>query len=66
MDIQERTDKWLDAPERLSCLTERQLVAFLLSWIGFSQEEIGLIVGVSQQAVSCRIRAATRKLREAK
>jgi DNA-directed RNA polymerase specialized sigma24 family protein len=64
MDDIEMIDRWMDSPERLSALSEKQLAALLLYWIGYSQEEIGTIVGVSQQAVCRRLQRAKRELEE--
>ena len=50
--------------EAMAQLTERQLLAFLLWAMGFTQEESGAILGISQQAVSERLRAALVKLQD--
>lgn len=59
----EQADRWMDAPERLARLSDKQLSAFLLHWIGFNMRDIGEMRGVSQQAICERLQRARERLK---
>jgi len=48
----------MDAIQLLAELTEKQQIAFGYHQLGFTQEEIGKIMGISQQMAQKHIRAA--------
>ena len=48
--------------EAMAQLTERQLLAFLLWVMGFTQEESGRIMGIEQCTVSRHLKAALQKM----
>lgn len=53
-----------DAPRLLGYMTEKQLVVFALQVIGFSQEEIAQMLGITQSAVSQRFLSGINKVAE--
>lgn len=65
MDEFELADRRMDAVDRLAELTPRYREAFLLHQYGFTQEEVGRIMGVTQQTVSRYIAKALKELTEA-
>jgi len=51
-----------ECQELLAHLTTAQSIAVRLSFVGYSHAEIGVMLGVSRQAVTDRVRLARRKL----
>ena len=62
VDDIELADMWMDSPERLSGLSEKQLVVLLLDFVGYNQTEVGIILGITQPAVSKRLQRTKRVL----
>jgi len=46
-------------------MTERQRNCLLLCWFGFTQQEVGNALGITQDVVSRHFRAALKKVEEA-
>ena len=65
MDEIEMADMRMDATEKLAKIAPRYREAFLLHEYGFTQEEIGRIMGVSQQTISRYIARALKELTDA-
>jgi len=62
MDDFELVERRIDSVGQLAKLTEKQLVAFLLHHMGYTQDEIGQMAGVTQGAISKRIERARIRL----
>jgi len=62
MDETEMADRRMDAVDKLAEVTPCYREAFLLHEYGFTQEEIGRIMGVTQQTVSRYIARALKEL----
>jgi RNA polymerase sigma factor (sigma-70 family) len=55
---------WMDLEEALKSLTEKQRLCFSLKYIGgFSESEVGELLGMSQPMVFKHIRAAAAKIK---
>jgi len=59
----ELVERRIDSVGQLARLTDKQLVAFLLHHLGYTQEEIGEMQGVTQQSISERIERARERLK---
>jgi len=58
----EVVDRRMDAVDKLAEVTPRYREAFVLHEYGFTQEEIGRIMGVTQQTISRYIARALNEL----
>ena len=65
MDEIEMADRRMDAADLLADITPRYREAFLLHQYGFTQEEVGRIMGVSHSTISRYIARALKELTEA-
>ena len=65
MDDFELIERRMDAVEKLAEITPRYREAFLLHEYGFTQEQIGEIMGVTQQTISRYIARALKELTKA-
>jgi len=65
MDEIEMADRRMDAVDKLARVTPRHREAFLLHQYGFTQEEVGRIMGVTQQTISRYIARALKELTQA-
>lgn len=55
-------DELIDIERALVCLTTKQREAFVMWMTGYTMDEVGLVMGITQQAVSKLIKLAQKRL----